>query len=155
MTHAYKMDECIMIRIQSWLKLMSPPAPAVLARLPGVTRLRLGYLNQSVSKDTLILRSQLWSVLHVANSMAFSIILGLLAGAVTLIFYLVYKWAVADLGFSERGFFYSIAREEHAKNYAITLTLVKPRPFPIVLERDFLLYLSIDPLLIKIYSKAC
>ena len=35
MTHVYKMDECIMIRIQTWLKLMSPPAPAVLARTPN------------------------------------------------------------------------------------------------------------------------
>ena len=56
---------------------------------------------------------------------------------------------VADLGFSEGGFCYSIAREASVKNS------VKPRPFLIVLERDFSLYLSIDPFLIKMYAKAC
>ena len=56
---------------------------------------------------------------------------------------------VVNLGFSDGGFCCSIAREASVKNS------VKPRPFLIVLERDFLLYLSIDPFLIKIYAKAC
>ena len=56
---------------------------------------------------------------------------------------------VADLGFSEGGFCYSIAREARAKKLRPRPLSVKPRPFS---ERDFLLYLSIDPFSIKIYG---
>ena len=48
------------------------------------------------------------------------------------------EYLVADLGFSEGGFCYSIARD-HAHFWS----------------RDFLLYLSINPFSIKIYAKAC
>ena len=63
--------------------------------------------------------------------------------------------SVADLGFSEGGFCYSIAREARVKNLRSRPVSVKPRPFSIILERDFLPYLSIDPFSIKIYAKAC
>ena len=63
--------------------------------------------------------------------------------------------AVADLGFSEGGFCYSIVREMRVKNSQPRPLSVKSRLFSIVLERDFLLYLSINPFSIKIYAKAC
>ena len=56
--------------------------------------------------------------------------------------------SVVDLGFREGGFHYSIVCEMHRKIFATT-------PIFDHLERDFLLYLSIDPLSIKIYAKAC
>ena len=62
---------------------------------------------------------------------------------------------VADLSFSEGGFCYSIVCKVRVKNLRPRPLYVKPRPFPIVLERDFLLYLSINPFSIKIYAKAC
>ena len=43
--------------------------------------------------------------------------------------------AVADLGFSEGGFYYSIARKARAKFLQSHPLGVKPRPFSIVLER--------------------
>ena len=57
---------------------------------------------------------------------------------------------VADLGFSEGGFCYSIACKAHTKILQPCPLSVKPCSFSIVLEKDFLLYLSINPFLIKI-----
>ena len=62
---------------------------------------------------------------------------------------------VVDLGFSEGGFCYSIVHKAHAKKFATTPTFGKTMPIFDCLERDFLLYLSINPFLIKIYAKAC
>ena len=63
--------------------------------------------------------------------------------------------SVVDLGFSEGGFCYNIAREVRTKNVRPRALSVKPRPFSIVLERDFLLYLSIDLFSIEIFPRAC
>ena len=57
--------------------------------------------------------------------------------------------AVADAGFLE-GFYYITARQ-FLKPHPL---LLKPCPFSIVLERYFLLYLSIDPFSIEIFAKA-
>ena len=59
---------------------------------------------------------------------------------------------MADLEFSEGGFYYSVECENFCNHAHFGLNHAH---FPIVLERDFLLYLSIDPFSIKIYTKAC
>ena len=60
-----------------------------------------------------------------------------------------------DLGFSEGGLLLYCVRSARKKILRPHPLLVKPCPFSIILERDFLLYLSIDPFSIKIYAKAC
>ena len=58
---------------------------------------------------------------------------------------------VADLGFSEGGSV-TVLRVKNLRPRPLS---TKPRPFSIVLDRDLLLYPSIDPFSIKIYAKAC
>ena len=55
---------------------------------------------------------------------------------------------VADAGFFEEGFCYIIT-------HFVSMKILKPHPFSIVLERYFLPYLSIDPFSIEIFAKAC
>ncbi len=58
---------------------------------------------------------------------------------------------VADAGFLEGGFRYTIAREARAKNLEATPTLINPRPFSIVFERNYLPYQSNRSVLDRIF----
>ena len=63
--------------------------------------------------------------------------------------------SVADLGISEGDSAISLHTKRTMINLRPRPLSVKPHRFLIILERDFLLYLSINPFSIKFYSKAC